>query len=137
MVCYKQKAFDPASQSPATLRSTTVNWSDFLQRPGTQLVGCRWPAAPPRPSGEFIFSTPSLGSPIPALSNGNAFGLYNNFTLSVVGEETDAVRMVRPSNFRRLAYVRDATDTYDTATMGLFSPANTEADPGSSSPRRR
>ena len=141
MVCYKQKALDPASQSPATLRSTTVNWhEDFLQRPGTQLVGVSLAggaAATDRvefvvaDGAHWVFANTGL-------SNGNAFGLYNNFTLSVVGEETDAVQDGSPSNFRRLAYVRDATDTYDTATMGLFSPANTEAEySGSSSPRRR
>ena len=47
MVCYKQRAFDPAAQSPATLRTNTVNWMEpYLHRPETQLTGVRYGGNP-------------------------------------------------------------------------------------------
>jgi hypothetical protein len=130
MICYKQKAFDPASQSAATLKSTTVNWKEhFLQRPETRLTGVRYGGNPsPWAKLEFVvenadhwvFANTSLG-------NGDAFGLYGDFSVSVVGPETDCQQDDSPANFRRLAFVKDANGT-EIATMGLFSPINREAE---------
>jgi hypothetical protein len=130
MVCYKQKAFDPASKSPGTLKSSTVNWKEaFLQRPETQLTGVRY-GGNPKPGDKLEFVVENADHWVFAnsgLKNRNTFGLYDNFSVSVVGEETDCQQTDSPSNFRRLAFVKDASGN-EIATMGLFSPVDTEAE---------
>jgi hypothetical protein len=124
MVCYKQKELDPASHSPFTLASTTVNWLEpYLHRPEMLLTGVRY-GGNPAPEDRLEFTVENAGHWVFAntgLRNGNGFGLYDNFTISVVGNETDRQQPDSPANFQRLAFVNDA-DGNEIATMGMFSP---------------
>ena len=124
MVCYKQKEFDPASRSPVTLKTTTVNWLEpYLQRPETRLTGVRY-GGNPAPDARMEFTVENAGHWVFAntgLGNGNGFGLYDNYTISVVGNETDAQVADSPADFQRLAFVKDAEGN-EIATMGIWSP---------------
>jgi hypothetical protein len=131
MVCYKQKAFDPASASPDTLPTTTVNWYEpYLNRPETQLTGVRYSDSGAKPTDGMQYTVEDASHWAFAntgLQNGNMFGLYGPDSLSVVGTETDCQVPDSPSNFHRLAHVRMG-DGHEICTMGLFSPIGTEAE---------
>jgi N,N-dimethylformamidase beta subunit-like protein len=131
MVCYKQKEFDPASQSSSTLPSTTVNWSEpYLQRPEMQLTGVRWSNHVVSPEDRLQYVVANADHWVFAntgLTNGDAFGLYGDLTVSAISGETDCKQTDSPPNFRCLAFAQDASGN-EIATMGLFSPTNTEAE---------
>lgn len=120
MVCYKQKDFDPIADN----KLKTVNWKEpYLGRPETLLTGLRY-AGNPAPDAGFEFVVEDANHWAFAnteLSKGDSFGRYSP-SLTVVGNETDAVQTDSPPNFHRLASVSD--NGAEIATMGLFSPIN-------------
>jgi hypothetical protein len=137
MVCYKQaftkegsviRRFDPAFVGPfPQTRNTTVNWFEpFLHRPETQMTGVRYNWAKYPPMAQFVVDEPDHWLfANTGLNQGDGFGLYDNGSATVVGEETDVlVADVSPPNFRRLAHVQ--VEPWDVADMGLFSPNDTE-----------
>jgi hypothetical protein len=136
MVCYKVREFDPVSQSPASVSLTTINWfENDLSRPDTRLTGVSLGGFPDPVVDHLEFVVEDASQWVFAntgLRNGDRFGVYNltgdpltarRPTPTIVGPETDHWVPQSPTDFKRLAYVRDDQDK-EIATMGMFSPIN-------------
>jgi hypothetical protein len=127
MVCYKWREFDPASQSSATLPTTTVNWSEtYLHRPETNMTGVHWSNNIILPTDRVQFTVLEPDHWVFAntgLSKNCPFGLYADNSLSVVSGETDCHQTDSPANFQALAFA-GGDPPGNIATMGVFSPIN-------------
>ncbi len=125
MVCYKNKDFDP--DYPARPDTVTVNWyDDPVKRPETSLTGVSWldPRELPDRAEYTVLDADHWVFANTGLHDGNAFGLYDQYSQTVVGTETDRYQETSPASFRKLASVR-APDGSEGATMGIFANGGT------------